>query len=210
MNNPAAHRKRVKTYNLPGHAHFLTFSCYRRMPLLTNETWRVWLADAVRATCDAHQIALWAYVFMPEHVHLLLKPRLERYDISKYRQALKQGLSQRVIHALKAARSPLLERLKVQERPGKWCCRFWQEGPGHDKNIWSIDKAVEKARYCHRNPVARELVNDPERWHWSSFRWLEQGRRDGEPLRLDPWDERLSGESAPALAANDRGQWHHR
>ncbi len=53
MHNPGAHRKRVKTYNLPGHAHFLTFSCYRRMPLLTNEMWRGWLADAVRATCES-------------------------------------------------------------------------------------------------------------------------------------------------------------
>ena len=34
------HRKRVRHYNEPGHCHELTFSCYRRMPLLTNDDWR--------------------------------------------------------------------------------------------------------------------------------------------------------------------------
>jgi len=36
---PASHRKRNKKYNLEGHAHFLTCSCYRRLPLFTNDTW---------------------------------------------------------------------------------------------------------------------------------------------------------------------------
>ena len=29
------HRKRVRSYNVPGHAHELTFSCFRRLPLLS-------------------------------------------------------------------------------------------------------------------------------------------------------------------------------
>jgi len=34
------HRKRVKHFDEPGHCHELTFSCYRRMSLLTNNVWR--------------------------------------------------------------------------------------------------------------------------------------------------------------------------
>jgi hypothetical protein len=60
---------------------------------------------------------------------------------------------------------------------------------GHDLNIWSMKKAVEKAEYCHSNPVKRRLVISADRWRWSSFRWLVQGQRDGEPLRVDDWDE---------------------
>jgi len=203
------HRKRVKTYNIPNHAHFLTFSCYRRMPLLTNDCWRTWLAEAVREACERHTTALWAYVFMPEHVHLLVKPRRETYDVSHFRKSLKQALAKRVVNSLKKERAPLLEKLRVQERPGKWCYRFWQEGPGHDKNIWTIDKAVEKARYCHRNPVTRGLVKDPAQWRWSSFRWIEMNDRRNAPLNIDPWDERLVEDTPPPLAANSRSQWHH-
>jgi hypothetical protein len=34
------HRKTVRHFEEPGHLHELTFSCYRRMPLLTNDDWR--------------------------------------------------------------------------------------------------------------------------------------------------------------------------
>src|SRR6184192_294482 len=35
----------------------------------------------------------------------------------------------------------------------------------------SARKRVEKLRYMHRNPVKRGLVESPEQWAWSSFRW---------------------------------------
>ena len=34
------HRKLVKHYHEPGDFHELTFSCYKRTPLLTNDDWR--------------------------------------------------------------------------------------------------------------------------------------------------------------------------
>ena len=49
--------------------------------------------------------------------------------------------------------SGLLDQLTVQERPGKFCFRFWQEGPGYDRNLntpASIELALD---YIHRNPV---------------------------------------------------------
>ena len=60
---------------------------------------------------------------------------------------------------------------------------------GHDLYIWSMKKAVEKAEYCHSNPVKRRLVISADKWRGSSFRRLVQGQRDGEPLRVDDWDE---------------------
>ena len=40
-------RKHVKHFDLPGDAHFLTFSCYRRMSLLTNDVWRAMLSGGI-------------------------------------------------------------------------------------------------------------------------------------------------------------------
>ena len=204
-----SNRKRVKTYHVPGHAHFLAFSCYRRMPLLTNNIWRTWLAQGVTAACHEHDMALWACVFMPEHVHVLVKPRRTVYDVSAFRRQIKQSAAKRILNALKRKNAALLKRLLVQERPGKLCFRFWQAGPGHDQNIWSLEKAWEKAVCCHLNPVKRKLVKSAELWRWPSFRWLEQGKRHGEPLPVNDWDERLSDDpDGPALAAYSRSQWH--
>ena len=187
----ASHRKRLKRYNIPAHVHFLTFSVYQRMALLTNDLWRAWLAAEVRRACDSHDIALWAYVFMPEHVHLLVKPRRESYDMAAFLTDMKGQFSKRMATHLAATGSSLLERLRIRVRPGTVRFRFWQEGGGFDKNIWAMRLAVEKGEYCHWNPVKRRLVKSPELWRWSSFRWLELGRREGEALRVDDWDEAL-------------------
>jgi len=51
-----------------------------------------------------------------------------------------------------------------------------------------MPKAIEKAEYCHGNPVKRRRVKSAEQWRWSSFGWLVLGKRDG-PLRVNEWDE---------------------
>jgi putative transposase len=178
-------------YDVPGHAHFLTFSCQQRLPLLSNEIWRGWLGESVREACDELHVALWSYVFMPEHVHLLVRPRREKYRISDFLYLVKKPFAERVLNTMKDSLAPVLEKLRVVES-GKTHYRFWQAGGGHDFNVHCMKKAIEKGQYCHRNPVKRRLVKSPEQWRWSSFRWLELGQTENEPLRVDPWDESLS------------------
>jgi putative transposase len=66
--------KRRRRYNDPGHARELTFSCYRRYPFLSRERTRDWFGEALKAARSQFGFQLWAYVFMPEHVHLLVFP----------------------------------------------------------------------------------------------------------------------------------------
>jgi len=47
---------------------------------------------------------------------------------------------------------------------------FWQ-ARFYDFNVWTTKKRVEKLRYMHRNPVKRGLVESPEQWRWSSYRF---------------------------------------
>lgn len=175
--------------NIPGHVHFYTFSCYHRLPLLTNELWRQWLAESIVHAQQRLEFDLWAYVFMPEHVHLLLHPRRENYSISAFMQLAKNPMARRVINSLKKCGSPLLDKLQVVDRDGKIEYRYWQAGGGHDLNIWTMSKAIEKAEYCHTNPVKRGLVRSPEAFRWSSFNWLVRGEREGAPLRVNDWVE---------------------
>ena len=52
--------------------HFITFSCFHRLPFLeapaTKQTFEVVL-EQTRASL--HQARVYAYVLMPEHIHLL-------------------------------------------------------------------------------------------------------------------------------------------
>ena len=38
-------------------------------------------------------------------------------------------------------------------------------------NVWTTKKRIEKLRYMHRNPVKGGLVEAPEQWQWSSYRF---------------------------------------
>ena len=66
------HRKRCKSYNIPGDAHELNFSCFRRLPLLSKERTCQWFLDALDQARRRLDFALWAYVLMPEHIHVIL------------------------------------------------------------------------------------------------------------------------------------------
>jgi len=86
-------RKTRHSWNEPGHAHFLTYSCFRRLPLLTRDRTRRWILDALEATRRELDVALWAFVIMPEHVHVLLCPRQPIYEMRRILVALKRPVS---------------------------------------------------------------------------------------------------------------------
>jgi putative transposase len=71
----APQRKRVRSYSLSGHAHELTFSCFRRLPLLSRDRTRRWFVDALENARRDLDLALWAHVIIPEPVHVLCWPR---------------------------------------------------------------------------------------------------------------------------------------
>lgn len=86
-------RKTRRSWDEPGHAHFLTYSCFHRLPLLARERTRRWVLDALESTRRKLDIALWAYVIMPEHVHILLCPRQPIYEMRRILVALKRPVS---------------------------------------------------------------------------------------------------------------------
>jgi REP element-mobilizing transposase RayT len=68
------YRKRVRHFHEPGHLHEFTFSCYHRWPLLTNNDWRRRLSGAIDGANSIWRCERVAFVFMPEHIHLLANP----------------------------------------------------------------------------------------------------------------------------------------
>ena len=63
-----------KHYNTPGHAHELTFSVYRRNNLFADIKACEILVEEIDTARREFLFKLWAYVIMPNHVHLLIWP----------------------------------------------------------------------------------------------------------------------------------------
>src|SRR5207249_7227289 len=68
-------QKRRRRFDEAGQARELTFSCYRRHRFLSRDRTRQWFVEEMEAARREFPIDLWAYVIMPEHVHLLVYPR---------------------------------------------------------------------------------------------------------------------------------------
>jgi len=109
-------RKTVRHYDAPNHAHFLTFSCYRRWPLLSKDRTRWLLVESIEEARIKHGFHLWGWVIMPEHVHLLVWPRKSDEGISTILADIKRPVGQKAIAWLVEHQSRFVERLTVRTR----------------------------------------------------------------------------------------------
>jgi putative transposase len=168
------HRKKCKRYDIEGDAHHLTFSCFHGQPLFTKERSCLWMLDAFKVGRLQGKFDLWAYVIMPEHVHLVLLPHIE-VKISQILTTLKQSVSKRAILWLQENSPEFLVKLEDIQPNGRRSYRFWQRGGGYDRNLRSVADIYEKNEYIHNNPVRRGLVQHACDWPWSSCRIWETG-----------------------------------
>ena len=102
-----------------------------------------------------YEFAVVGYVVMPEHVHLLVSEP-EKGLLSVGLQALKVSVTRQSV-----------------PRPF-WLPRYY------DFKVFTEEKRQEKLNYMHWNPMKRGLVDRPEDWRWSSYRYY----KTGEPGRI--------------------------
>jgi putative transposase len=165
-----AHRKTIRHFNEPGHIHFLTFSCYGQLPFFKSDRTKEWLVEAIAKARERHKFVLFAYVIMPEHAHLLIQPQSLNYEIAAILKSIKQPVARRAKLFLEKENSVWLRKLTVKSG-NREVFRFWQAGPGYDRNIRDDEELREKIQYIHNNPVKNGLVASPEDWIWSSAGW---------------------------------------
>ena len=155
-----------------GYLHFITTSCYRRLPLLGKPQYRDLLLEVLESVRRRYHFVVVGYVIMPEHLHLLLgEPK--RGNPSKVMQAIKQGFARRLLRRPPAVSDPRQGSLWQAALDGGhiWQARFY------DFVVFTENKRTEKLRYMHRNPVKRGLVLEPQQWDWSSYRHYAEGER---------------------------------
>ena len=147
--------------------HFITFSCFHRLPLLEAPSTRETFEAVLERTRARHEARIYAYVLMPEHVHLLVNEP-PRIPLAQFLKALKQ-ITSRELRGLHDT--------------------FWQ-ARYYDSNIRGEEARSKVIRYIHRNPVKRELVAKPEDWAWSSFCHYATGVRGVVEIESE-WTARL-------------------
>lgn len=111
--------------------------------------------------CRLERATLYAYVVMPHHVHMILRPRSNQ-TISQFMEKFKPNTGDAVARILSPA-----EIAQFSQQRGLNGNTFWQRS-FRGLLIDSEERFWQKANYIHRNPVKAGYVVQPEQYRWSS------------------------------------------
>ena len=126
-------------------------------PYLEQDRICEWLASSINKASITHDFAVLAYVFMPDHAHLLIHPMREVYEMEWILKSIKQGPSRRA------------------KNRGLISTNLWEPGGGYDSNVFNQLARREIIEYIVQNPVRKSLTEDPLDYPWSSAKWLVTG-----------------------------------
>lgn len=173
---------RLSRHDEAGHIHFWTLSCYRRLQFFHDDGMKRVVIDALRRLQLQLDICLIGYVIMPEHLHILLLPHRRGEDeptpIGSVLQCFKQYVGR---HGKKRLREVWRKQKSLWSPPlNKWARGEFDKQEimstrGFDRNIFTERELRQKLDYCHKNPIARGLVDRAEQWPWSSYRFYMAG-----------------------------------
>ena len=170
----------LKRFHQTGALHFITWSCCDRQPLLGTTESRNLLLKVLEQMRNRYRFTVVGFVVMPEHLHLLMSEPLMG-NISRAISAVKLGYTRRVLsenpHFWKSP--PEVGHPSDAVSRHVWMKRYY------DFNVYSSLKITETLHYMHQNPVVRGLVERPEQWDWSSFRFYACG--ESRMLKVNDW-----------------------
>lgn len=114
--------------------------------------------EKLQAACEKNECDIHAYVFMTNHVHLLITPNIEN-GISKVMQSVRRCYVQYFNYTYK--------------RTGT----LW-EGRYRATLIDSENYLLTCSRYIELNPVRANMVEHPSQYRWSSYYSNANGKED--------------------------------
>jgi putative transposase len=139
---------RLRRIEVRDRIFFITFNIARDTAAISASE-----RDLVLATLQAlrgpNDFALYGYVVMPDHAHLLIHPK--SVPLPKIMRDLKSKAG--------------LALCKIRNHPGP----IWQRSY-FDFILRRTRDFSNKLDYIHQNPKTAGLVERPEDWQWSSYR----------------------------------------
>jgi len=153
--------------------YYITATFTEWLPLLKYAEIRQVIIEEIEKALDETKASLSAFVLMPDHLHLLVYLPEEGL-LHKFIKLWRGRSARRIIDLLiLKKKSRILDVLsrhaRSQSKYALWKEQVRALAVSEDK------KGKEKMEYIHANPVRRGLVNSPEDWKFSSFRFYEYG-----------------------------------
>jgi len=163
-------------------ALYLTMVAKDRLPVFRTDAIKGVTCEALNEARNSGQFWIFAYVIMPDHLHLITSQPRTVAEVLRYVKGL---TARRVIDYLKERDfMTSLAKLRHPEWKRRHSHSLWQQ----EKNVFSIFSEgvfMQKVNYIHMNPMRAGLVNQARDYRWSSIRQWSHSAWDNEPLMVD-------------------------
>lgn len=136
---------------------FVTCETFGRQAILSSESSMHLLRSVLSAVKRRHRFQTVGFVFLPEHVHLLIKPA--------------DGVTlDQIMHDLfNTFEHDHREMMGIPSSATIWQRTYRQT------KVYDLDEFKNRLDFIHYNPVAHGLVTRPEEWLHSSYgAWIER------------------------------------
>jgi len=156
--------------------YFVTYSVYKHVRIFAIDRIARDFLDNLRFYCKDDRCLLYAYVIMPDHVHLLLE-MVGNNKLSDLIRDIKKYFSYRVKNQLLSMESRSYDRFLQNGRFRFWEQRFDEVTINSEKMFW------KKLNYIHNNPIKAGLAERVEDYPYSSAGcYLNGGRSEDLPI----------------------------
>ncbi len=155
----------------PDHLYFVTTATAQHLHLFHRDVMRRLVVDTLDCMRLRGRFALYCFVIMPNHIHLIVQCRAED-PLADCVRDLKKQIADRLIRHLRAVgNTTALEQL-VPTTPGRRTYQAWEDGY-NAKDVFTPEFLREKMEYIHGNPCQPHwnLAQSPEDYAWSSARF---------------------------------------
>ena len=133
-------RVRLEDFNYKGFfRYFVTICTYNKECVFKNDLLVEWLTDTLREKSNSFGFKVWAYCFMPDHLHLLIEGKDSNSDMKRFISSCKQSTG-----------------FSYKKKTGlpPWQINYYEHVLRREEDT------IDVARYIFNNPVRKGLVDD--------------------------------------------------
>jgi putative transposase len=163
-------------------AYYLTSVTKDRLPVFRSDKIKNIASQALNEARTSGGFLIFAYVIMPDHLHLVTDSNKKPEAILRYVNGI---VARRVIDFLKEHQyESSLEKLRHEDYRRRHRYSLWDHHP-NIRQLTSESMFMQRVHYTHQNPVRAGLVERAEDYKYSSARIWNRRPLEDEPLFVD-------------------------
>jgi putative transposase len=158
------------------HPQFFTATVLEWKHLLKPDPYKRIIVDSLAFLVAKGRVKVYAFVIMPNHLHLIWHIQIPHLQSDVQRDFLKYT-AQQIKFDLIRHHPQVLEKFRIQAKDRQY--QIWERN-ALSIDLYSQPVFLQKMTYIHQNPVQEKwhLVDDPVEYFYSSARFYENGSND--------------------------------